>query len=156
MRADYFVMFASGITILMWGLWGFFGKLAIDRNMPPVSIFLAEVLICLLCAAFVFLFFFRTKNFLPWHMPWNIFGFLSGTGLALGLVFYYFALQRGHASLVVPLTSLYPAVTVALSYAILAERPSLAQWIGLILVLIGAFLLLSGPIAGMQDNEKKS
>ncbi|MDN3509964.1 MAG: EamA family transporter [Candidatus Jettenia sp.] len=154
MRADYFVIFSSGITLLMWGLWGFFGKLAIERNMSPVSIFLAEVLICLVCAVFVFLFFFRTENFLPCRVPWNIFGFLSGVSLALGLVFYYFALQRGHASLVVPLTSLYPAVTVVLSYAILAERPSLTQWIGLILILIGAFLLLSGPIEGRQGNYR--
>lgn len=148
MRADYFVILSSGITILMWGLWGFFGKVAINKNMPPIAIFLAEIVICLLFGVAILVFSYRTKDFLSWRTSWNLFGFLSGTGLAIGLVFYYFALQRGNATLVVPLTAVYPAVTVILSYVILGERPTPAQWIGLLLVLIGVFLLLSGSAEG--------
>lgn len=65
---------------------------------------------------------------------------------------YYFALQNGHATVVVPLTALYPAVTVVLSYAILRERPSSIQWIGFLLVIAGAFLLLSSPMENEIQN----
>jgi hypothetical protein len=33
------------MIILMWGFWGFCGKLALEKNMAPTSIFLAEVFI---------------------------------------------------------------------------------------------------------------
>lgn len=146
------VILYSVITIFLWGLWGFLGKLAINRKMPPVSIFLAEVVICLFCGVVVLMVVLRGQNNVLWHGSWNIFGFLSGTCLASGLIFYYFALQKGHATVIVPLTALYPAVTVILSYAILRERPSSVQWIGLLLVIAGAFLLLSSPLEGEVQN----
>ncbi len=152
MKTGSSVIFYSVITIFLWGLWGFFGKLAINRKMPPVSIFLAEVVICLLCGVVVLLLVLHGQDHVPWRESWNIFGFLSGTCLASGLIFYYFALQNGHATVVVPLTALYPAVTVVLSYAILRERPSSIQWIGFLLVIAGAFLLLSSPMEGEVQN----
>jgi len=54
-------------------------------------------------------------------------------------------LQKGQVSVVVPLTATYPIVSVLLSYAVLNEKPSLSQWIGIILVVAGGSLLLSGP-----------
>ena len=134
------VLIYAGITILMWGLWGFFGKMALERNMPPLSVFLAEVLISFLVAAF-----FTRRAWIPPQAKWSVFGMFSGAGLAIGLVFYYLALQHAQAATIVPLTSIYPAVTVVLSYIFRHERLTPLQWIGLILVLAGAYLLLSGP-----------
>jgi transporter family protein len=127
----------------MWGLWGFFGKMALERNMPPISVFLAEVLISLFVAAF-----FVRRAFIPPQAKWSMFGLFSGAGLAIGLVFYYLALEHAQANMIVPLTSLYPAVTVVLSYIFLHERLSPLQWVGLVLLLVGAYLLLSSGRSG--------
>jgi len=133
----------AGLTILMWGLWGFFGKMALERNMPPISVFLAEVLISLFVATF-----FVRRAFIPPQAKWSMFGLFSGAGLAIGLVFYYLALEHAQANMIVPLTSLYPAVTVVLSYIFLHERLSPLQWVGLVLLLVGAYLLLSSGRSG--------
>jgi transporter family protein len=143
MTTNMGVVIYAGLTILMWGLWGFFGKMALERNMPPVSVFLAEVLISLFVAAF-----FVRRAFIPPQAKWSMFGLFSGAGLAIGLVFYYLALEHAQANMIVPLTSLYPAVTVVLSYIFLHERLSPLQWVGLVLLLVGAYLLLSSGRSG--------
>jgi transporter family protein len=146
MNIDLRLALLSGLTILMWGLWGFFGKMALGRKMPPAAIFLLEVLISAACAVPVLLVLIYREDARPLHASWNVFGILSGAGLALGLLCYYFTLEKGQASIVVPLTATYPVVSVLLSYAVLHERPSLSQWVGIILVIVGAVLLLTGPL----------
>lgn len=131
----------------MWGLWGFFGKLALDRNMSPITIFFGEVIISVLCSLLLFIFFLPTQDIGALYNSWNVFGLISGAGLAFGLLFYYFALNKGQATIVVPLTATYPVVSALLSFAILGERPRWTQWVGIFLVIAGVALLLSGPIS---------
>jgi bacterial/archaeal transporter family protein len=138
------LMFAFS-TILMWGLWGFFGKLALERKMAPTTIFVAETIISALIAIPIFLSVLYRQNAQTIQPTLNVYGLLSGGVLALGLLFYYLALQDARVSIIIPLTASYPVVSVLLSYAFLGERPTLAQWIGVILVITGAALLFSGP-----------
>jgi transporter family protein len=152
MNNDYRLLLFSGLTVLMWGLWGFFGKLALERKMAPTTIFLAEVLISAACAVPLWLVLLKTQNAPSPFSSWNVFGLLSGAGLAIGLLFYYLALQGGQASVIVPLTSTYPIVAVLLSAAVLGERPSLTQWLGVILVVTGVTLLLNGPVAASPQR----
>lgn len=147
MGADNRLLLLSGLTILLWGLWGFFGKLALERKMAPTSIFFAEILISAACALPLLLFLMRRQSVFPPHATWNAFGLASGAGLALGLLFYYLALEKGQVSVVVPLTATYPLVSVLLGYVVLGERPSAAQLVGAALVVVGMVLLLSGPAA---------
>ena len=128
----------------MWGLWGFFGKLALEKKMAPISIFFAETLISAVIAFPIFLTMATRANAPTLQSSFNIYGVLSGFGLAVGLLFYYFALSEARVAIVVPLTATYPIVAVLLSYALLGERPSLAQWLGVILVVTGVALLLTG------------
>jgi len=127
----------------MWGLWGFFGKLALQKGMAPTTMFLAEVLTSAVCTVPMLIVLLRSHNLSPFYSSWNVFGVLSGAGLAFGLLSYYFALETTQASLLVPLTAMYPVVSVLLSYAVLHERLSMLQWVGVVLVLGGAMLLLS-------------
>jgi bacterial/archaeal transporter family protein len=127
----------------MWGLWGFFGKLALQKGMAPTTMFLAEVITSAACTVPLVVVLFRNHSLAQSHTSWNIFGVLSGAGLALGLLCYYVALEKTQASLLVPLTAIYPVVSVLLSYAVLHERLSLLQWVGVVLVVGGAMLLLS-------------
>lgn len=146
MNTDNRTLLFSFLTILMWGLWGFFGKLALERKMAPTTIFVAETLISALIAVPLFLIIVYSQNARPLQSTLNVYGLLSGAVLALGLLFYYLALEEARVSVVVPLTATYPVVAALLSYAFLGERPSLAQWVGVLLVITGAALLLSGPV----------
>lgn len=153
MSIDYRVLLFAGPTILLWGFWGFFGKLALAKNMAPTSVFLAEVFTSAVCAVSVVLILWRKQAAASLYTSWNLFGVASGAGLALGLFCYYFALEKSQASILVPLTAIYPAVSVLLSYALLHERPHVAQWVGIICVIVGAILLLSGPTATITPEE---
>ena len=136
----------SLLTILLWGLWGFFGKLALEKRMAPTTVFLAETLVSALIAVlFVVVAVQRSDGQPPLYSTVNVYGILSGVTLAAGLLFYYLALQGGNVSIVVPLTATYPVVAVLLGYVLLRERPTALQWIGVILVAVGAALLVSGP-----------
>ena len=136
----------SFLTILMWGLWGFFGKLALERRMAPTTLFFAETLVSALIAVLLFVVAVQRHDAQPpLYSTFNIFGILSGAALAIGLLFYYFALEGSTVSVVVPLTATYPVVAVMLGYVLLRERPSLMQWAGVILVVAGVVLLLWSP-----------
>jgi len=70
---------------------------------------------------------------------------LAGLLGGAGYVFFVKALETGKASVVIPLTALYPAVTVAMAAALLRERPSPYQAVGIVLAVIASVLLsLSG------------
>jgi transporter family protein len=152
MAFDFRLLSLTALTILMWGFWGFFGKLALERRMSPLTVFLAEIIVSALCALPVLLVLRRGPAGAQPYASWNVFGLLSGTGLALGLLFYYFALEKAEASVIVPLTSVYPVVSVLLGYFVLGERLRLAQWVGVALVIVGVVLLLSGPAAATSAN----
>ncbi len=66
---------------------------------------------------------------------------LCGLG---GAYFFLVALERGKAAVVVPFTSLYPLITLALSVAFLRERPSLANLIGIAFAIAAVVLLSVG------------
>ena len=153
MSIDYRLLLFAGLTILLWGFWGFFGKLALEKNMAPTSVFLAEVLTSVVCAVPVLLILWRKHEAASLYTSWNVFGLASGAGLALGLFCYYFALEKSQASILVPLTAIYPAVSVLLSYALLHERPHVSQWVGVIFVIVGAILLFSGPTANISPEQ---
>lgn len=151
-RATLFVM--TGATIVLWGLWGFFGKLAMDKGMSPFAIFCFEIIASMLCVGLLI----AVKTIYPRFVntglkdQWNLFGVLSGVGLALGLLFYYLALYRAEAGIVVPLTAAYPVVTAILSALLLREKLSPLQWMGIVCVIAGVMLLLYGGHAGSQAN----
>jgi len=129
----------------MWGLWGFFGKLALEKRMPPTTVFLAETVISALIAIFLLLAIVQRQDGQSLFSTINVYGIVSGVALAVGLLFYYFALQDAKVTVIVPLTATYPVVAVLLAFVLLRERPRPLQWVGVILVVAGVALLLSGP-----------
>ncbi len=61
--------------------------------------------------------------------------------MAVGLLLFLEALSKGPATVVVPLTALYPAVTVVLSRLFLKEALTWRHLVGLALALAAAWLL---------------
>lgn len=74
--------------------------------------------------------------------PWTRSGpVLTGALVALAATFYFLAAQRGMLTVVAVLTSLYPAVTVALARWLLSERIGAWQGVGLALAAVSVALI---------------
>lgn len=67
---------------------------------------------------------------------------LSGCTTGLSWLCYYRALQDGYASIVVPIDKLSILVSIFFAYFLLKEKISTKAFLGLILIVIGTFLLL--------------
>ena len=69
-------------------------------------------------------------------------GVVAGSVNGLGTWLLFRSLEHGaKASVAVPLTALYPVVTVVLAFVFLAERLSLREWLGVALAVCGGALL---------------
>jgi uncharacterized membrane protein len=60
---------------------------------------------------------------------------------ALGSLAFFGAMKAGQASLIAPVTSLYPALTVVLAVLVLRERLNKVQIVGLLLALVSIVIL---------------
>jgi drug/metabolite transporter (DMT)-like permease len=87
----------------------------------------------------------------PDDLAW---GALSGIGTAVGVLFLYRGLTRGHMSVVVPLSTVGGVVLpVLVGLVLLGERPSVTAWLGIALA-VPAVALVSG--AGRQGSPVSS
>ncbi|MGQ9573324.1 MAG: EamA family transporter [Dehalococcoidia bacterium] len=137
MRADIFALATS--TIAIWGLFGLFSKLAIERIDQQVILWGS-----LVAGPIVFFTYLAgSGHLLPvnFHPSGITFGLLAGTAGCTGTVLFYQLLAREPASLAVPLTSLYPAVTVVLAAVFLNEELAFTRIVGIAFALTAVFLL---------------
>lgn len=137
MRVEVFALAAS--TVAAWGLFGLFGKLSVERIDQQVIIWGS-----LLAYPIVFLIYMMASGqLLPvdWNASGITFGLLAGAAGSIGTALFYQLLAREPASLAVPMTSLYPAVTVTLSVLFLNEAMSLTRIVGIVFALTAVFLL---------------
>jgi transporter family protein len=126
----------SAATVLLWGVWGLLTKVAIEavgweRTLLYGSLFNFFVIV-------LYLFYLRPDPGLGWGLRPAI---AAGLASGMAVIFFYTALAKGKVSLVVPLTSLYPAVTVVLAALLLHEKISLTQGVGVLLALVAIFLM---------------
>jgi len=137
MRAEVFALAAS--TIAAWGRFGLFGKLAVERIDQQVIIWGSLVV----CPIVFLVYMVASGQLVPinLHASGITFGLLAGLGGCVGTILFYQLLAREPASLVVPLTSLYPAVTVVLAAAFLHEELAPTRIVGIIFALAAVFLL---------------
>ena len=126
-------------AILAWGASGFLQKVATMHLAPHAATvafaggYVGTAAYCLAAAELQW-------SALPLRA--SLVGLVAGVLNGLGLVGLFAALGRGgKASIVVPLTGLYPVVTVALAVAHLGERPGAIGWTGAALALIAGALL---------------
>ncbi len=127
----------SILTIIFWGIWGVFGKLA-SRQLSGWAIYIISFLPSLVLITISF--------FIPRLRPnwvWPAAGFATLAGIAgmLGALSFYQALAKGQTGTVVALTALYPALTVVLAMLLLKEQLSPNQIIGIIFALLAGYLL---------------
>jgi transporter family protein len=65
---------------------------------------------------------------------------LSGAAGAASWLFYFRAVQLGEVSKVAPIDKLSMPLAIVLAVLILGERPTLVNWLGVALIVAGAYL----------------
>ena len=82
----------------------------------------------------------------PLQLPLRTWLFLGLSGLATGVswVCYFRALKLGEASKVAPVDKLSVVLVAVFAFAFLGERPSLQEWLGILLVTAGVLVLTLG------------
>jgi transporter family protein len=125
-------------TLVLWGLWGFFAKIAsdaIDARSAAVMQAVGVLIITLGLAV--------TMRFkLQWHASGTTAALFAGCALMIGIIAFTAALGNGgKASIVVPITALYPVVAIALGVTFLSESVSPTQASGIALALAGIVLM---------------
>jgi transporter family protein len=125
--------------VSFWGVWGFLAKLVTTKGMHPVALSAISSITAALTSWVAFFFLAGA----PWEKTEGhvSFALLVGVLGSAGAITFFLALQHGRASLVVPLSALYPAITILLSFFFLGERPTPLQGVGIILAMIASLLL---------------
>lgn len=124
---------------LFWGIWGVVAKL-ISEDVNPFMNHLLFTCGMLLTLPFVI----RKCKRATFNIRGIIWGCIAGCFAIAGNVAVFYAFSRGgQASIVIPVTNLYPLVTIVIAVLAFKERLNFVNVIGILLA-IPAILLLSG------------
>ncbi len=132
------------LTIVFWGLWGIQSKVILE-TISPLSNQVLFTPGLLLMVGLLWLRLRKNRSNVTGSLKLGVFfAFLTGVCGGVGNIAFFQAFANGQkASIVVPLTALYPAVTVLLAMIFLGEKMNRYQWLGLGLA-IGAIIILGG------------
>jgi transporter family protein len=130
-------------TIVLWGAWGLVSKVAsngvdVYANQLLYTVGLAPLMIFVAWTVHK-----RSPGEKTEGRRKGIFwAFLTGILGGLGnLAFFQALVKGGEASIVSPVTALFPMVTVLLAVLFLKERLGRTQWAGLALAFVAIYLL---------------
>ena len=127
----------SLLALGLWGIWGFLSKVA-TQYLPPAAVYLLAITGNLAVIGYLGV---TGGLAIPWHPVGLGVAITAGVCMAFGSLSFFQALAAGPASVVVPLTALYPVMTVVLSWAVLHETVTLRHLAGLALALVAVWLL---------------
>lgn len=126
------------MVIILWGIWGFAAKVAVsDMGLQ------AMLWIALISDIFIVLYLILSNQFFPLRIEERgmIYSIISRFTGGIAIILFYILLKKYQASIVLPLTSLYPVVVVILGIVILKEKITYLNGIGVVLALISIYLL---------------
>ena len=127
-----------GILIaILYGVGTFFAKIVSERD--PFIQWIIVNIVGILLTVFIVI---KDPQRL-WQIQGKIliYGVISAIMVVLGSLLLYYALNRGRASIVVPLSSIGPAITTVLAVLFLGEHLSINQIVGIVLVILGVILI---------------
>ena len=136
-------LFWSLVTIVLWGTWGLVSKVASGGMDAYVNqlLYTAGLAPLLAFAAWTV----QRPSAQQKHEDRGVgvfWAFLTGILGGVGNIFFFQAMvSGGKASVVAPVTALFPMITVLLALIFLRERLGRRQWIGLGLAFIAIYLL---------------
>lgn len=132
------LLFLGLIVILLWGIWGFAAKVAIS-DIGLQAIFWVSVISDILIVVYLLI----SNQFFPLRLEEKgiMYSIISGITGGIAIILFYILLKKYQASIVLPLTSLYPVVVVILGILILKEKITYLNGVGVVLALISIYLL---------------
>jgi len=128
------------ITILGWGIWGFMNKLAVGRIQPYAMVFYT-FLFNVVFALPAYYLVKKAHQSLALDRLGLLFLVLAIISAFIASIAFIHLLSKNPASLAIPMTSVYPLLTILLSYLFLGERLAPLQMGGALLVVLGLVLL---------------
>lgn len=126
------------LGIFWWGLWGFLSKIGSDAASP----FQMQILFTLGMIPVALAMLVQMRGKLDRNVGGITFGLLCGVVTGAGTIGYYAALRHQSASVVTPVTGLFPVLTVVLAVVGLRERLNKVQ-VGGMLLALAAIVILS-------------
>jgi transporter family protein len=130
-------MLYAGFTILTWGVWGVFSKLASTYARPRQTLLFQVV--------GVVAFGLVVLSMERFHIEWSPqgFGWSAAAGFVnfVGFLAFFAAVEKGKVSTVIAMSSLYPVITIVLSVLFLHEKISSREGLGIACALLAGFLL---------------
>jgi bacterial/archaeal transporter family protein len=125
------------LCIFWWGLWGFLSKIGSEAASPLQMQILFTLGMLPVAVGML--------GQMRWKLDRNrggvTYGILSGVATGLGTLGYYAALREQNASVVTPVTGLFPVLTVMLAFVVLRERLNKVQMGGMLLALASIVVL---------------
>lgn len=132
-------MWAGGLAMLLfWGVWGILIKL-VTKDIGMQALIWGQVGSLAVFPIYFVLF----KDMLPLQIRTGAIALGIATGAlgVLGSMTLYVLLRVAPASVVVPISALYPIVTVILAYFVLHEELSLTRVAGVACAIVAIWLL---------------
>ena len=131
------------LATVLWGIWGFAIKLAVDRVHP----FAVQWMYALPNIIFIPIWYFLARKAAPdpasavVDLPALGWASLAAVCAVGAMLLMFFALQSKPATLAVAMTSAYPIVTLALALVRRAEVFNIRHVIGIVLIIAGVIIL---------------
>jgi transporter family protein len=125
------------LGIFLWGLWGFLSKIG-SGTASPMQMQILFTLGMLPVAVGMLV---QMRGKLDRDRAGITYGLLSGIATGVGTLGYFAALREQDASVVTPLTGIFPVLTVILAFVILRERLNKVQMGGMLLALASIVIL---------------
>lgn len=132
------ILIGGIVLLLLWGTYGVAAKIAVREIGLQVLIW-SQVASLILMPTYFLLF----KEMLPLKLDGAGIGWAFGAGFlgVAGGVVLYLLLRDAPANVVIPISALYPVVTVILGVLFLQEELSLMRLAGIALAVIAIWLL---------------
>ncbi|MEN8136481.1 MAG: EamA family transporter [Thermodesulfobacteriota bacterium] len=130
---------ATLASLVLFGLWGFFPKLAM-AHLDSRSALIYHAIGSLLVALVVL---FTLKMQPAFHPRASLFAVLTGVAGFAGTLCFFAAASRGRISLVVSITALYPLITILLAAIFLKEPLTIKQLSGMACAIVAILLMSS-------------
>ncbi len=125
------------LGVFLWGLWGFLSKIGSDTASPMQM----QILFTLGMLPVALGMFIQMRGKLDRDRVGITYGLLCGIATGVGTLGYFAALRNQNASVVAPLTGVFPVLTVILAFVTLRERLNKLQMGGMLLALASLVIL---------------
>ena len=124
----------AGLVIaFLYGVGTFFAKIVSEKD-PFLQWIIVNIVGIILCIVIIAK---EPQRIYQLHGKILLYGIISAVMVVIGSLLLYYALHKGRASIVVPLSSIGPAITTILAVIFLKEHLSPFQIFGIVLIIVG-------------------